>query len=241
MSTPPPTVTVEPDAITPLHHLSVAERAARGKQARAEVPRAKHAAFDPPAGRPDPVDLLEAQAETRVPELVPIRYGRMLVSPFTFYRGAAKIMAADLAHTPNSGLQVQCCGDAHLSNFGLFASPERRLVFDINDCDETLPGPWEWDVKRLAVSMLIAAQDNGYSARQQEQIVLQTVGRYRDAMREFAALGTLAVWYAHLDTETVLTRYAPQFQQREVKRTEKTLAKARTRDSMSALAKLTKV
>src|ERR1700760_4685681 len=168
MSTTSPTVTAEPNAIPPLHHLSVAERAALGKQARAEVPRAQHAAFEPPAGRPDPVDLLEAQAKTRVPELVPIRYGRMLVSPFTFYRGAAKIMASDLAHTPSSGLQVQCCGDAHLSNFGLFASPERRLVFDINDFDETLPGPWEWDVKRLAASMLIAAQDNSYAAQEQD-------------------------------------------------------------------------
>ena len=191
--------------------------------------------------RTDPLDLLEAQAKTRVPELVPIRYGRMLVSPFTFYRGAAKIMAADLATTPNSGLQVQCCGDAHLSNFGLFASPERRLVFDINDFDETLPGPWEWDVKRLAVSMLVAAQDNGYSARQQEQIVLQTVERYRATMREFAAASNLVVWYAHLDVETVMARYASQFQRRAVKRTEKTIAKARTRDSMSALAKLTQV
>jgi uncharacterized protein (DUF2252 family) len=162
----------------------------------------------------------------------------MLVSPFTFYRGAAKIMAADLATTPSSGLVVQCCGDAHLSNFGLFASPERRLVFDINDFDETLPGPWEWDVKRLAASMLIAARDNGFAPREQERVVLQTVERYRCAMREFAAMGNLAVWYAHLDTETVMARYAPQFERRAVKRTEKAMAKARTRDSMSALAKL---
>jgi uncharacterized protein (DUF2252 family) len=165
----------------------------------------------------------------------------MLVSPFTFYRGAAKIMAADLATTPNSGLRVQCCGDAHLSNFGLFASPERRLVFDINDFDETLPGPWEWDVKRLAASMLIAAQDNGFAPREQAQVVLQTVGRYREAMREFAAAGNLVVWYAHLDTDTVVAKYAPQFQPRLVKRTEKTITKARTRDSMSALEKLCEV
>ena len=145
---------------------------ARGKAARAEVPRSSHAAFEPPSTRVDPVDLLESQARTRVPELVPIRYGRMLVSPFTFYRGGAKIMAHDLAATPRSGLTVQCCGDAHLSNFGVFASPERRLVFDINDFDETLPGPWEWDVKRLAVSMLIAARDNGYRVRDQDAIVL---------------------------------------------------------------------
>jgi uncharacterized protein (DUF2252 family) len=230
----PPPVTRSP----PVPHLTVQERAALGKAARAEVPRSSHARFEPAADRPDPVDLLEGQARTRVPELVPIRYGRMLVSPFTFYRGAAKIMAADLAGTPNSGLRVQCCGDAHLSNFGLFASPERRLVFDINDFDETLPGPWEWDVKRLATSMLIGARDNGFAPRQQEQVVLQTVQRYREAMREFAAMGTLDVWYAHLDTETVMAKYASQFQRRVVKRTEKTLAKARTRDSMSALAKL---
>jgi uncharacterized protein (DUF2252 family) len=226
---------------TKVSHPTAAERAESGKAARAEVPRSSHAQFDPPSDRPDPLDLLEAQARTRVPELVPIRYGRMLVSPFTFYRGAAKIMAADLANTPNSGLQVQCCGDAHLSNFGLFASPERRLVFDINDFDETLPGPWEWDVKRLAASMLIAAQDNGFAPRQQEQVVLQTVLRYREAIREFAAAGNLVVWYAHLDTETVVAKYAPQFQPRVVKRTEKTLTKARTRDSMSALAKLCQI
>ena len=146
-------------------HLSVGERVARGKAARAEVPRASHAAFEPLSTRDDPVELLERQAKTRVPELVPIRYGRMLVSPFTFYRGAALLMANDLAATPRSGLNVQCCGDAHLSNFGVFASPERALVFDVNDFDETLPGPWEWDVKRLAVSMLIAARSNGFRAQ----------------------------------------------------------------------------
>src|SRR6201996_6494261 len=159
----------------PVPHLSVAERGARGKAARAEVPRASHAAFTPPPGRADPLEILESQASTRVPELVPIRYGRMLVSPFTFYRGAAMIMAADLADTPRSGLMAQCCGDAHLSNFGVFASPERRLVFDLNDFDETLPGPWEWDVKRLAVSMLIAATNNDYALKDQERVVLATV------------------------------------------------------------------
>ena len=152
------------------------------------MPRSSHAAFEPPPRRADPIKLLERQAKTRVPELVPIRYGRMLVSPFTFYRGAALIMASDLAATPRSGLTVQCCGDAHLSNFGVFASPERRLVFDVNDFDETLPGPWEWDVKRLAVSMLIAARDNDFAVKDQEQIVLDTVGRYRTAMARFAAM-----------------------------------------------------
>src|SRR3954452_24840966 len=166
----------------PVPHLTVAERAARGKAARAEVPRSSHAAFEPQPTRADPIELLLRQAESRVPELVPIRYGRMMVSPFTFFRGGAKIMAHDLAATPRSGLTVQCCGDAHLSNFGVFASPERSLVFDMNDFDETLPGPWEWDVKRLAVSMLIAARENGFKARDQDRIVLDTVAGYRTAL-----------------------------------------------------------
>jgi uncharacterized protein (DUF2252 family) len=220
-------------------HLSVDERVARGKAARAEIPRSRHAEFEPPTDRADPIELLESQARTRVPELVPIRYGRMLVSPFTFYRGAAKIMANDLAGTPRTGLTVQCCGDAHLSNFGVFASPERRLVFDINDFDETLPGPWEWDVKRLAASMLIAARDNGYKARDQDQIVLDTVSQYRDAMRTFAGMGNLEVWYARLEIETLLQERAAQLEPTTVKRTEKGLAKARTRDSMAAFSKLT--
>ncbi len=220
-------------------HLSVAERIARGKAARAEVPRASHAIFEPSSDRVDPVELLERQAETRVPELVPIRYGRMLVSPFTFYRGAAMIMAHDLGPTPRSGLNVQCCGDAHLSNFGVFASPERRLIFDLNDFDETLPGPWEWDVKRLAVSMLIAARDNGYTPKVQERIVLDTVRRYRTAMTEFAGMKNLEIWYSRLEIESLMQELAPQFKQRMVQRTEKALAKARTKDSMAAFSKLT--
>ena len=175
-----------------------------------------------------------------MPELVPIRYGRMMVSPFTFYRGAAKIMAADLAGTPRSGMRVQCCGDAHLSNFGVFASPERRLVFDINDFDETLPGPWEWDVKRLAVSLLIAARDNGYRVADQDRIVLSAIAAYRTAVRDFARMTNLAVWYARMEVEPMLQQYRSQFKASMVKRTEKTLAKARTRDSMSAFSKLTK-
>ena len=221
-------------------HLTVAERAARGKAARAEVPRSSHAVFEPPPRRTDPVKLLERQAKTRVQELVPIRYGRMLVSPFTFYRGAALIMASDLASTPRSGLTVQCCGDAHLSNFGVFASPERRLVFDINDFDETLPGPWEWDVKRLAVSMLIAARDCGFPAKDQEQIVLDTVESYRTAMAAFAAMKNLEVWYAHLDIEATIQELASQFKKKVVKHAEKEVAKARTKDSMSAFSKLTR-
>jgi len=229
----------QPSAAVP--HLSVAERVARGKAARKEVPRAGHALFEPLSTRADPVELLERQARTRVPELVPIRYGRMLVSPFTFYRGAAMIMAHDLAATPRSGLTVQCCGDAHLSNFGVFASPERALVFDVNDFDETLPGPWEWDVKRLAVSMLIAARDNGFRAKEQERVVLDSVARYRTAMAEFAGMKNLEVWYARLDVASALQEYGPQFKPKMVKRTEKAVAKARTKDSLTAFSKLTHV
>jgi uncharacterized protein (DUF2252 family) len=228
-----------PDAA--MTHLSVAERVARGRAARKEVPRSAHAVFDPASGRADPVELLERQAQTRAPELVPIRYGRMLVSPFTFYRGAAMIMAHDLAATPRSGLTVQCCGDAHLSNFGVFASPERRLMFDANDFDETLPGPWEWDVKRLAVSMLIAARDNGFRAKEQDRIVRDTVGAYRAAMAEFAAMNNLDVWYSHLDIESAIRDYGSQFKPAIVKRTQKNLAKARTKDSLAAFSKLTHV
>jgi uncharacterized protein (DUF2252 family) len=222
-------------------HLSVPERVARGKAARAETPRSSHAAFEPLPTRPDPVELLERQAQTRVQELVPIRYGRMLVSPFTFYRGAAMIMAHDLAATPRSGLTVQCCGDAHLSNFGVFGSPERRLVFDINDFDETLPGPWEWDVKRLCASMLIAARDNGFRSKDQHQIVRDVVAQYRTAMTDFAGMSNLEVWYSRLDIERAVEEYGAQFKPSMVKRTEKQLAKARTKDSMKAFSKLTHV
>ena len=221
--------------------LVVAERIARGKAARSEVPRSSHGTFEPPPDRPDPVELLEHQAATRVQELVPIRYGRMLASPFAFYRGAAVIMAHDLAATRCSGFKVQCCGDAHLSNFGVFASPERRLVFDISDFDETHPGPWEWDVKRLAASMLIAARDNGYRIKDQERVVLDTVGQYRTALREFAGMSNLAVWYARLEIEALLAERARQFKPAQVKQTEKALAKARTRDSMASFSKLTQV
>jgi uncharacterized protein (DUF2252 family) len=229
------------EATTAVPHLTIAERTARGKAARAEVPRSSHATFEPGPRRKDPIKLLESQAETRVPELVPIRYGRMLVSPFTFYRGAALIMASDLAATPRSGLTVQCCGDAHLSNFGVFASPERRLVFDVNDFDETLPGPWEWDVKRLAASMLIAARDNNFAVKDQDQIVLDTVAEYRTAMARFASMKNLEVWYAHLDIEAALQEFGSQFKAKQVKRTEKELAKARTKDSMAAFSKLAQV
>jgi uncharacterized protein (DUF2252 family) len=225
----------------PVPHLSIAERVARGKAARQEVPRSSHAGFVPSETRADPIELLEDQAKTRVPELVPIRYGRMLVSPFAFYRGAAMIMAHDLSATPRSGLIVQCCGDAHLSNFGVFGSPERQLLFDVNDFDETLPGPWEWDVKRLAASMVVAARDNGLPLTRQEQLVLDTVAEYRTAMRTFAGMANLAVWYSHLEVDQVLAQYGPQISAKAIARTQKDMAKARTRDSISAFSKLTHV
>lgn len=194
---------------------------------------------DTATARADPVELLESQAATRVSELVPIRHGRMLASPFAFFRGAALIMASDLAATPRSGLQVQLCGDAHLSNFGLFASPERSLVFDINDFDETLPGPWEWDVKRLAASVAVAGRENGYRARQRERAVLAGVAAYRTHMRELAAMRELDVWYSQLVAEDVQLRdHVDRKRERQVRRT---LAKARTRDHLQAHAKLTRL
>ena len=169
---------------------SADERAAAGKAAREKVPRSSHGEWKPPARRRDPVKVLEDQAKSRVPELVPIRYGRMLASPFTFYRGAAAIMAMDLAKTPESGLHVQACGDAHLSNFGVFAAPDRSLVMDVNDFDETLPGPWEWDLKRLAASFAIAGRDRDFTPKQTRDAVLTTARSYREAMREFARCKT---------------------------------------------------
>jgi uncharacterized protein (DUF2252 family) len=218
-------------------HPTVAERAALGRTARANVPRSSHAVFAPTL-REDPIGLLESQAERRVPELVPIRYGRMLVSPFTYYRGAALPMAADLASTPSSGLRVQLCGDAHLSNFGVFASPERRLVFDLNDFDETLAGPWEWDVKRLGASFAVAGRENGFSRKSRRAIVLGTVAAYRTAMREFAGMRNVDVWYARLEIDELFTRLGGQLKKPMRARTERQLAKARTRDSTSALSKL---
>ena len=226
---------------TGLVRLTAAERAARGKAARASVPRTSHAVFEPAADRPDPVALLEEQAATRVPELVPIRWGRMLVSPFTYYRGAALPMASDLATTPVSGLPVQACGDAHLSNFGIFGSAERRLVFDVNDFDETLPGPWEWDVKRLAASLEVAGRDNAFPAKQRRDVVLAAVAGYRLAMRGFAAMTNLEVWYARTDEEQLRADLDAQMTGRQRKRFDEGVAKARTRDSMRAVAKLTRV
>ncbi|KYG11441.1 hypothetical protein BE21_00870 [Sorangium cellulosum] len=220
-------------------HLSAEERAARGKAERAEIPRAAHATWKAPPHRRDPIALLEEQATTRVPELVPIRYGRMLVSPFTFYRGAACVMASDLAATTRSGLRVQLCGDAHLSNFGVFGSAERRLMFDINDFDETLPGPWDWDVKRLAASVELAGRDNGFSKSSRSDIVQTTVREYREAMRSFAALRDLDVWYASLDVEQVFDRFRSSVGRKRLHVTERNLAKARTKDSIQAYEALT--
>ena len=223
---------------TGLGSLTLAERVARGKSARAAVPRERHAEFDPPADRPDLVDLLEQQASSRVPELVPIRYGRMLVSPFTFFRGAALPMASDLASTPTSGLVVQACGDAHLSNFGIFGSPERKFLFDVNDFDETLPGPWEWDVKRLAASLEVAGRGNGFSRKQRRKIVTASTRKYREAMRTFAGMSDLAVWYARIDLHMVEEMFQPRMTARTRELMAKGLAKAQTRDSMQAFTKL---
>jgi uncharacterized protein (DUF2252 family) len=223
-----------------VEHLSRADRAALGKDARAVAPLESQGEFSPGRGR-DPVGLLLGQAESRVPELVPVRHGRMLVSPFTFYRGAALPMAADLAGTPASGLRVQLCGDAHLSNFGAFASPERRLVFDVNDFDETLPGPFEWDVKRLAASLAVAGRASGFPAKVRRKIALAAAERYRTAMREFAAQPFLDVWYAHLDIEPAVAEYRSQVKAKRFKLAESLLAKAHTSDSTKALDKLTAV
>jgi uncharacterized protein (DUF2252 family) len=222
-------------------HLSPDERVARGKAARSEVPRASHGEWEPSSDRPDPIALLEQQAVTRVPELVPIRYGRMLVSPFAFFRGAALIMAADLAPTPRSGIDAQICGDAHLSNFGVFGTPERRFSFDLNDFDETHPGPWEWDVKRLAASIAVAGRERGFSPKQRRGAELAATAGYRTAMRDFAGMRNLDVWYSHLDVDQLPEPKRTKRDADIITRTEAALAKARTRDSMRAFSKLTEL
>jgi uncharacterized protein (DUF2252 family) len=224
---------------TALGHLTPAERAVRGKSARAEVPLESHAGFEPAPDRPDPLALLEEQSASRVTSLVPVRYGRMMASQFSYYRGAALPMAADLATTPVTGLAVQACGDAHLSNFGVFGSAERRLVFDVNDFDETVPGPWEWDVKRLAASLEVAARENGFPAKKRRAIVAAAVAGYREAMRGFADMTNLEIWYAHADLDQLRQQAGAQLKARQRKAVDKGLAKARTRDSMQEVAKLT--
>jgi uncharacterized protein (DUF2252 family) len=213
---------------------------AAGKAARQRAPLESQREFDPGPDR-DPVGLLLGQAETRVPELVAVRHGRMLVSPFTFFRGAALPMAADLAATPVSGLRAQLCGDAHLANFGVFGSPERRLVFDVNDFDETLPGPFEWDVKRLVASLVVAGRDNGFAAADARKVAVAAAARYRQGMREFAAAPTLTVWYSHLDVEDAIARFKLQLKKSQLRKSQTLAAKLRTRDSMQAVDKLTKV
>jgi len=223
-------------------HLTVEERQARGLAARQDTPRSSHGRWEPAPDRPDPVTLLEKQAESRVPQLVPVRYGRMLVSPFTFYRGAALIMATDLAPAPRSGVTVQLCGDAHLSNFGLFGSPERRMLFDINDFDETLPGPWEWDVKRLAASFEIMGRDRGFAPADRRAIVMAGVREYRDRMRQAAGMGTLDAWYDHFEAGMLLNLVRKEVRvkrvsKREGRAAEQMVAKAHTRDSTRVLAR----
>jgi uncharacterized protein (DUF2252 family) len=218
--------------------MSRAERVARGKVARAEVPRETHAFFEPRPDRPDPVGQLEDQVKSRLPELVPVRRGRMMLSPFTFFRGAALPMASDLDSTPVAGLAVQACGDAHLSNFGIFGSAERRLVFDVNDFDETTPGPWEWDVKRLAASLEVAGRENGFGGRDRRAVVMAAVASYRQAMRAFARMTNLEVWYADADMDELRTEFDPEMKARQRKIWDKSIAKARTRDSMQEVAKL---
>jgi uncharacterized protein (DUF2252 family) len=229
---------VAPGRAKAVPHLTRAERIARGRAARANVPRSAHAEIEFPEPR-DPVALLEEQAASRVPELVPIRYGRMLASPFAFYRGGALIMAADLAPTPSSGLRVQLCGDAHLSNFGVFGSPERNLVFDINDFDETAPGAWEWDVKRLAASFAVGGRENGFSPPERRTTVLETVRAYREAMAAFAQMRNLDVWYAHLSIEQAMAEFSAGVDPKQLKKAQAVIEKSRTKDSMHAFEKLT--
>src|SRR5579864_1099713 len=248
------------EATPAIEHPSLADRRAEGLDARDRVPPSSHSGWRPAADRPDPVALLEEQDTTREPDLVPVRHGRMMVSPFTFYRGAAKIKAADLADTPVAGLDAQLCGDAHLSNFGLFASPERTLLFDLNDFDETLPGPFEYDVKRMAASFMIAARNNGFSKADARAATQASVTAYREAMATFAQMPTMDVWYAHLDEDelrgTIRSTVAQTKKQAkgakkgnkdegqaklaklEAKRAEKNAAKAHTRDSLQALSRL---
>ncbi|MEV5599673.1 DUF2252 domain-containing protein [Streptomyces sp. NPDC052496] len=219
-------------------HPTAQERAARGRAARTRVPRSGHAEFTPAPDRPDPVTVLERQSASRLPELVPIRYGRMLESPFRFFRGAAAVMAGDLAGTPSTGLRAQLCGDAHLLNFRLLASPERRLMFDINDFDETLPGPWEWDVKRLSASLVIAGRANGFSGPERSRVVRATVRAYREAMGGFAGMRNLDVWYARIDADELYGALRAELDKRARRQVSRTLSKARTRDHLQALERL---
>ncbi len=234
-----------------IEHPTVEERQARGKEARDRADLSGHSGWVPAQDRPDPVALLEEQNATREPDLVPVRHGRMMVSPFTFYRGAAKIMAADLKDTPTAGLDTQLCGDAHLSNFGGFASPERVLLFDLNDFDETLPGPFEYDVKRMAASFTIAARNNGFTAAEGRAASLASASAYREAMLRFAEMGVMEIWYTKVSAQDVIdavdaaAREAKGKQKKQAKTLQKNAVKvaekARTRDSTQALSKLAEI
>jgi uncharacterized protein (DUF2252 family) len=231
---------------TLVSHLSADERRAQGKQARVRAAPDSHTGWTPVADRPDPVGLLVAQDADREPDLVPVRHGRMMVSPFTFYRGAAKIMAEDLADTPTAGLNVQLCGDAHLSNFGAFASPERTLLFDLNDFDETLPGPFEYDVKRLAASVTIAARNNGYSKADIRSATTASVAAYRESMAEFASMDVMQRWYARMSEHDLLDIVRASTARTKKHKSmmtsaKKQLNKAHTRDHLQALSKLAEV
>lgn len=228
-------------AADPVTHLSRDERAARGAAARVLLPREALADVGSGFSRPDPIELLVSQGHTRLPELVPLRYGRMVATPFTFYRGAALIQASDLAATPDTGLDAQLCGDAHLSNFGLYGTPERRMLFDLNDFDETLPGPFEWDVKRLLASVEIAARGNGFSRKERRDLVLSVAKAYRTTIREFAAKPNIDVWYARLDVDDFLAKNGTTFGKAQAKSAQSTVKKARTRDHLQSVAKLTEV
>jgi len=226
----------EPRPILGEGRLSVEERVARGRAARDAVPRGLHARWEPRPDRPDPVSLLESQAQSRLSDLTRIRYGRMAASPFSFYRGAAIVMTEDLGSTPTSRIRTQLCGDAHLTNFGVFASPERTLVFDLNDFDETLPGPSEWDLKRLAASFVIASRETGFSEEHGREVVATAVGAYASRMSRYAAEGNLGAWYSHVTADDVIELISTTKGQRAARRG---AAKAKTRDNLQALAKLT--
>jgi uncharacterized protein (DUF2252 family) len=225
--------------VAAVEHPTPEERAATGRAARVAAPRSGQSTLEPAAGR-DPIALLEAQNATRVPDLVPIRFGRMVHSPLAFYRGAATVMAHDLAVQPNTGLRVQLSGDAHLMNFGGFASPERNSVFDLNDFDETLPGPFEWDVKRLTASVEIAGRERGFANADRSAAVLGTVRAYREAMTQFAAMGDLDVWYSHLDAQTMVERLRSAHDAKLAKELHQSIQKAQSNDGRRALATLTR-
>src|ERR687897_36943 len=221
---------------------SYQRRHERGRAARQVVPSGSHAEWEPAPDRPDPIDLLEAQARDRIQELMPIRYGRMMASPFAFMRGAAIVMAQDLASTPKTGIQAQLCGDAHLLNFGAYASPERALLFDLNDFDETLPGPWEWDVKHLAASFVVAGRDNGFDAAACRDAVRASAASYRQRMAEFSEMGELEVWYSRVSEEEVRALLSDaKSKKKTTRKINKAVRKARGRDSLQALSKLTRV